>query len=134
MKLLSIVVPTYNEEDNVVPLSQALIKIFQEYLPNYDYEIIFIDNDSQDKTRYLIAKFVNNYLVKYKINRAITCAVFSLVLLWVFNLLYANSINQNFINFRGKLWKLKTYLSQIILDIIKDWDKILSLIKICSAQ
>lgn len=51
MKKISIMVPCYNEEDNVVPLSQALIQMFEKDLPQYDYDILFIDNDSTDTTR-----------------------------------------------------------------------------------
>ncbi len=51
MKKVSILVPCYNEEENVVPLSEAIINQFKEALPNYDYEIVFIDNDSKDTTR-----------------------------------------------------------------------------------
>lgn len=51
MKKISIVVPTYNEEENVKPLSEAIIEELGKSLPEYDYEIIFIDNDSQDATR-----------------------------------------------------------------------------------
>lgn len=51
---ISVLIPTYNEEENVVPLSQAIIKEFQSNLPDYDYEIIFIDNCSKDGTRKLI--------------------------------------------------------------------------------
>ncbi len=50
MKKISIMVPTYNEEENVVPLSEAIIGQM-ELLPQYDYEILFIDNDSKDTTR-----------------------------------------------------------------------------------
>lgn len=52
---VSVVVATYNEEENVVPLSEAIIQEFETNLPEFDYEIIFIDNDSQDGTRALIA-------------------------------------------------------------------------------
>lgn len=51
MKKISIMVPCYNEEENVEPLSQALIAMFAKDLPQYDYEIVFIDNDSVDTTR-----------------------------------------------------------------------------------
>lgn len=44
-------VPCYNEEENVVPLSEAIIDMFAKDLPQYDYEILFIDNDSSDTTR-----------------------------------------------------------------------------------
>ena len=53
-KLISVVVPTYNEQENVVPLTETLVKIFTEELPEYDYEIIFIDNHSKDNTKELI--------------------------------------------------------------------------------
>jgi glycosyltransferase involved in cell wall biosynthesis len=56
MKLISIVVPTYNEEDNVKELSQEITKIMANHLPNYKYEVIFIDNDSHDKTREILRK------------------------------------------------------------------------------
>ena len=46
-------VPCYNEEENVVPISKALVEQM-EALPQYDYEIVFIDNCSQDNTRMLL--------------------------------------------------------------------------------
>ena len=54
MKKLSIVIPCFNEEENVVPISAAVEAELQKNLPQYDYEIIFIDNDSQDNTRPLL--------------------------------------------------------------------------------
>ena len=53
MKKVSIMVPCYNEEENVVPISKALVAQM-EALPQYDYEILFIDNCSQDNTRTLL--------------------------------------------------------------------------------
>lgn len=55
-KTISIIVPTYNEEENVVLMYEALKNIFVKELKKYDYEILFIDNKSQDKTRTLIRK------------------------------------------------------------------------------
>lgn len=51
MKKISILVPCYNEEENVVPMAEALIRMFQEQLSGYEYEILFIDNCSTDTTR-----------------------------------------------------------------------------------
>ena len=51
MKKISILVPCYNEEENVIPLSNALVEMLQRDLPAYDYEIVFIDNCSKDSTR-----------------------------------------------------------------------------------
>lgn len=53
-KTISIMVPTYNEEENVVLMYEALKNIFQKELKKYNYEILFIDNKSLDKTRTLI--------------------------------------------------------------------------------
>ena len=45
MKTISVLVPTYNEEPNVAPLHDELVRCFETDLPEYDYEIVFIDND-----------------------------------------------------------------------------------------
>ncbi len=50
MKKVSVVVPCYNEEENMVPISNALVNIIETKCYGYDYEIIFIDNCSTDKT------------------------------------------------------------------------------------
>lgn len=54
MKKVSILIPCYNEEDNVIPMSQAIVDLFTNELPQYDYELLFIDNDSSDNTRPLL--------------------------------------------------------------------------------
>ena len=54
MKTISVVVPCYNEEENVEALADALRDTFKTSLPGYGYEIIFIDNDSRDRTREII--------------------------------------------------------------------------------
>lgn len=51
MKKISILIPCYNEEENVGPMSEAIVNLFQTELSAYDYELVFIDNDSHDKTR-----------------------------------------------------------------------------------
>ena len=54
MKKISIMIPCYNEEENVVPISKAVVDEVTRNLPDYDYELLFIDNDSQDDTRPLL--------------------------------------------------------------------------------
>lgn len=51
MKKVSILIPCYNEEDNVIPMSEAIVSLFTTQLTQYDYELVFIDNDSKDTTR-----------------------------------------------------------------------------------
>ena len=50
--LLSIVVPVYNEENNIIPLLKRLIPSIKQY----QYEIIFVSDGSSDKTDYVIKK------------------------------------------------------------------------------
>lgn len=54
MKKISILIPCYNEEENVVPIANAIVEEMGKNLADYDYEIIFIDNDSKDNTRPLL--------------------------------------------------------------------------------
>lgn len=53
-KLLSIMIPTYNEEENARPIYEAVRDEIRKNLPEYDYEILFIDNKSQDGTRQIL--------------------------------------------------------------------------------
>jgi len=60
MKKISVLVPTYNEEENVVPLSEAITREFEHNLSKYDYEILFIDNCSKDRTQEKIIELCNH--------------------------------------------------------------------------
>jgi glycosyltransferase involved in cell wall biosynthesis len=60
MKQISVVIPTLNEEGNIIPISSAIIEVLQKYVGKYDYEIIIIDNHSTDKTRCLIRELCQN--------------------------------------------------------------------------
>ena len=50
-KKISFLIPCYNEEENVVPLSEAIVGQLEGLSAPYDYEIVFIDNCSTDGTR-----------------------------------------------------------------------------------
>ena len=54
MKKISVLIPCYNEAENVGPISRAVTEILEKELPRYDYELVFIDNDSTDGTRDII--------------------------------------------------------------------------------
>lgn len=49
MKLITVLTPCYNEEENVEPLYRAVKDEFAK-LPRYRYEHLFIDNASTDRT------------------------------------------------------------------------------------
>lgn len=51
MKKISILIPCYNEVENVDLMAMAVENVLNEALPQYDYEILFIDNCSTDGTR-----------------------------------------------------------------------------------
>ena len=53
-KKISVMVPCFNEEENVVPISEAIIGELKKLKKKYDYELMFIDNCSTDNTRALI--------------------------------------------------------------------------------
>ena len=56
MKTISVLIPCYNEEENVEPIARAVTEILEKELPQYDYELVFIDNDSQDDTRMILRR------------------------------------------------------------------------------
>lgn len=49
-KIISIVTPVFNEEQNVQPLYEQVSSLFDDQLIDYDFEYIFIDNNSTDNT------------------------------------------------------------------------------------
>ena len=53
---ISVMVPTYNEQDNVVLMAESLTGMFTKELPEYEYEVVFIDNCSTDNTRPLLTE------------------------------------------------------------------------------
>ncbi len=58
MKKISVVIPCYNDSNSIAQMCERLVKVFVEQLPQYDYEIIYVDDCSPDnnKTWYEIRK------------------------------------------------------------------------------
>lgn len=54
MSKISIIVPCYNEEGNLPRLYETVTRIMQNELPEYEYEILMLDNKSQDSSRKII--------------------------------------------------------------------------------
>lgn len=52
-KIISVIIPTYNEEENIEYAYREVKKIFR-LLPKYEYEIVFVDNASSDHSRAII--------------------------------------------------------------------------------
>lgn len=58
-KLVSIVTPCYNEEANIDELISRVREVFNQ-LPNYDYEHIFADNCSKDRTVEILKEYAKD--------------------------------------------------------------------------
>ncbi len=64
--LLSIVIPLYNEEENVVLLTEQI----HQNLAGYNYQIVYVDDFSKDRTRKVIEEMEDNrvHLIALKKN------------------------------------------------------------------
>ena len=67
-KLISVVTPAYNEEDNIRDVYKQVKDVFDE-LDEYDYEHVFIDNASKDRTVSILKEIaLNDKNVKIIVN------------------------------------------------------------------
>ena len=67
MKKISILIPCYNEEENVRDMVRKIKEVFlDEELKKYNYEIVFIDNASTDNTQKIIESDVSYYISNVK--------------------------------------------------------------------
>ena len=65
-KLISIIIPAYNEEKNIPLIYDELLKIFDGLKEKYDYEVIFVDDGSQDESPEILENLTEqNNKVKY---------------------------------------------------------------------
>jgi dolichol-phosphate mannosyltransferase len=64
-KLVSVVIPTYNERDNVTPLVEKI----DSALSGYNHEILFIDDNSKDGTAELASALAPRYPVRVIVRR-----------------------------------------------------------------
>ena len=62
---ISIIIPTYNERDNVI----ALVERVDHALSSYEYEIVFIDDNSSDGTAELAAALSPKYPVQVVVRK-----------------------------------------------------------------
>ena len=67
-KIIGIMVGTFNEVENVKPLYEEIKQIFETEITEYDFNILFIDNASQDGTQEVLAKLATDKRVKVIFN------------------------------------------------------------------
>jgi dolichol-phosphate mannosyltransferase len=63
--LISLIIPTYNEKDNIVPLVERLNRTFADQ----KYEILFVDDNSKDGTVNIAAELAAQYPVKVLVRK-----------------------------------------------------------------
>jgi len=56
---LTLVIPVYNEEENILPLHEKLAEVLDAY--GKSYEIVFVDDGSRDETYLLIRQLSRKY-------------------------------------------------------------------------
>ena len=49
-KLISLIIPVFNEEDNIFPLYEAVLPVINDCEDKYNFELVFTDNHSADST------------------------------------------------------------------------------------
>ncbi len=64
-KSFSILIPTYNEHDNISPLVERIAAA----IPGKDYEVVFVDDDSRDGTSELINSLALKYPVRVVVRK-----------------------------------------------------------------
>ena len=60
MKTIGIMVGTFNETENVEAFYKAIAEVFATKLPEYQFQVLFIDNFSTDGTREKLRRLCSN--------------------------------------------------------------------------
>lgn len=61
MKLITVVIPCHNEQDNILNIFSNITRVLKKINHKYNYEVIFVDDGSTDKTWNEIIGLSKNY-------------------------------------------------------------------------
>ena len=119
MKSISIVIPVFNEEENIISLHSEIKTICEQEA--YDYEIIFVDDGSSDKSVELIKELEPIKLIKFRKNYGQTAA---------FDAGIKNASKHYIVTMDGDgqndpkdIPNLVSYLEKNDLDVVSGWRK-----------
>lgn len=59
-KVVSLVVPVFNEQEAIVPFLDRIEAVFAPLEPNYTYEVVFVNDGSRDATEFAIRSRMQN--------------------------------------------------------------------------
>ncbi|MEO8146908.1 MAG: glycosyltransferase family 2 protein [Bacteroidia bacterium] len=118
-KKISVVVPVYNEEENVAAFHKEITDVCNAN--QFDYEIIFIDDGSTDKTREVIKKLSPVRLITFRRNFGQTAAM---------DAGFKHAKNDYIVTMDGDgqndpkdIPQLISYLEENDLDVVSGWRK-----------
>ncbi len=113
MKKIRIMVPTFNEEDNIYNMVLAIEEVMKS--TSYDYEILIIDNKSCDNTREIITEIT-------KLNSKVK-AIFNTRNFGQFNSPFYAMIVSNFCDATISICADFEQPVNFILDFLKKWEE-----------
>ena len=119
MKGISVVVPVYNEEGNVKELHREILEVCRK--ENYQFEIIFVDDGSKDKTLEICKELKPLKYIRMRKNFGQTAAMDAGIKAAQFD--YIVTMDGDRQNDPADIPKLVNYLEENNLDIVSGWRK-----------
>ena len=119
MKRISIVVPVYNEEGNVEKLHEEIKTVCEK--ENYEYEIIFVDDGSSDRTVELAKKLKPLKLICMRRNFGQTAAMDAGIKAAKYD--YIVTMDGDRQNDPADIPHMIEYLEENNLDVVSGWRK-----------
>lgn len=119
MKGISVVVPVYNEEGNVEELHREIVEVCDR--EKYDYEVIFVDDGSRDKTAKICKTLKPLKLIRMRGNYGQTAAMDAGIKAAKYD--YIITMDGDCQNDPEDIPALIGYLEENDLDVVSGWRK-----------
>lgn len=119
MQGISVVVPVFNEEGNVRELHKEILEACKK--ENYNFEIIFVDDGSKDKTPEICKELKPLKYIRMRKNFGQTAAMDAGIKLAQYD--YIVTMDGDRQNDPADIPKLVNYLEENNLDIVSGWRK-----------